>query len=233
MMQPMLQKVADRLSWWKRNFLSYLGRELLMKMVLSAIPTFYMIVFKMSKKGINFIDRFRRGFLWKGEDLENVKGGRCLVNWDTCQMPKRLGGLGFKDLDKFNRALRLRWLWHQWDVKDKPWKDILKMKDDTVSQLFFCSTDVRVGNGKNTPFWKARWLKGTTPKDLAPNLFKIARYKRRTVSKELHNDNWVRNLENIDSEILIEEFTMLFMALSNVTLNDHQDIISWRWTPDG
>jgi hypothetical protein len=32
---------------------------------------------------------------------------------------------------------------------------------------------------------------------------------------------------------MIEEFTMLFMALSNVTLNDQQDIISWRWTPDG
>jgi hypothetical protein len=192
-----------------------------------------MTVFKMSKWGINFNDRFSRSFLWKGEDPENVKGGHCLVNWDTCQRPKRLGGLGFKDLDKFNRALRLRWLWHQWDVKDKPWKGILKMKDDIVSQLFFCSTDVRVGNGKNTPFWKARWLEGTTPKDLAPNLFKIARYKRRTVSKELHNDNWVRNLENIDSEILIEEFTMLFMALSNVTLNDQQDIISWRWTPDG
>jgi hypothetical protein len=148
-----------------------------------------MTVFKMSKWGINFNDRFSRSFLWKGEDPENVKGGHCLVNWDTCQRPKRLGGLGFKDLDKFNRALRLRWLWHQWDVKDKPWKGILKMEDVTVRRLFFCFTHVRVGNGKNTPFLEARWLEGTTPKDLAPNLFKIAKYKRRTVRKELHNDN--------------------------------------------
>jgi hypothetical protein len=59
----MLQKVAGRLPRWKRNFMSYSGRELLVKMVLSAIPTFYMTMLKLSKWGINFIDRFRRSFL--------------------------------------------------------------------------------------------------------------------------------------------------------------------------
>jgi hypothetical protein len=107
------------------------------------------------------------------------------------------------------------------------------MEDVTVRQLFFYSTHVWVGNDKNTPFWEARCFEGIAPKDLAPNLFKIARYKRRSVRKEFYNDNWIRNLGNIDLEILIEEFTKLFMTLSNVTLNDQQDIISWRWTPDG
>jgi hypothetical protein len=32
------------------------------------------------------------------------------------------GGLGIKDLDKFGRALRLRWLWHSWDAQERPWK---------------------------------------------------------------------------------------------------------------
>jgi hypothetical protein len=29
------------------------------------------------------------------------------------------GGLGIKDLDKFGRALRLRWLWYNWDIIDR------------------------------------------------------------------------------------------------------------------
>jgi hypothetical protein len=34
--------------------------------------------------------------------------------------PKSGGGLGIKDLKKFGRALRMRWLWHRWDTKEKP-----------------------------------------------------------------------------------------------------------------
>jgi hypothetical protein len=48
-----------------------------------------------------------------------MKGGHCLVNWETCLRPKRLGGLGIKDIDKFGRALRLRWLWNAWDSNPK------------------------------------------------------------------------------------------------------------------
>jgi hypothetical protein len=50
-------------------------------------------------------------------------------------------------------------------------------------ELFLCSTMVTVGNGKNTPFWKTRWLDGVAPKDLAPHLFSIARYKGRSVHR--------------------------------------------------
>jgi hypothetical protein len=109
----------------------------------------------------------------------------------------------------------------------------MKMEDNDVRQLFFCSTEIRVGNGVSTPFWEARWLEDTAPKDLAPNLFNIAKFKSRSVSKELLNSNWIRNLGNVDSETLVEEFTMLFMALSNINLNDQQDTKTWRWTPNG
>jgi hypothetical protein len=44
-----------------------------------------------------------------------------------------------------------------------------------------------VGNGKTTPFWESRWLQGAAPKDLAPSLFEIARFKKRYVSTELSN----------------------------------------------
>jgi hypothetical protein len=36
-----------------------------------------------------------------------------------------------------------------------------------------------------TPFWKARWLDGIAPKELAHNLHKVARYKSRSLFYKL------------------------------------------------
>jgi hypothetical protein len=135
------------------------------------------------------------------------------------------GGLGIKDLDKFGCALRLRWLWHHWDTKEKPWKHLLKVQDHTNRHLFFCSTTMQVGSGKNTPFWESKWLDGQAPKDLAPNVFKIARFKNRSVHTELHNLNWIRNLQEISNVVQLEEFTILFMALSSIELTQESDKI--------
>lgn len=79
-MQPLVQKIADRLHGWKRDFMTYPRRELLVKTVLTAMPTYFMTVFKLSKWEIMQIDRYRRSFLWKGTDPDNVRGEHCLVN---------------------------------------------------------------------------------------------------------------------------------------------------------
>jgi hypothetical protein len=81
MMHLVIQKVGNRLPGWKRGFLSYPGRELLVKFVLSAMPTYFLTVYKMPKWKIYRIDKFRRSFLWRGQDPEHVRGGHCLVNW--------------------------------------------------------------------------------------------------------------------------------------------------------
>jgi hypothetical protein len=60
---------------WKKNLLTYPGREMLVKTMLSDIPTFFLTVFKMPKWGFAQIDKFRMSFLWKGQDLEHVEGG--------------------------------------------------------------------------------------------------------------------------------------------------------------
>jgi hypothetical protein len=107
-----IQKVTSRITGWQRNLLAYLGREVLVKSMSSSISIFFLTVFKIPKWGFDRIDRFRRSFLWKGKDHEHIRGGHCLVNWQACMRPKKLGGLGIKDLEKFSRALHLRWLWH-------------------------------------------------------------------------------------------------------------------------
>jgi hypothetical protein len=71
----MLQRIAGKLLGWKRNFLSYPGRETLIKIVLTAIPTFFITIFKPARWFISGVDRFRRSFLWRGKDADQIKGG--------------------------------------------------------------------------------------------------------------------------------------------------------------
>jgi hypothetical protein len=102
-----------------------------------------------------------------------------------------MGVLGIKDLSKFIHSSRLRWLWHHWDTKGKSWKYLLKVTDPKDRHLFFCSTTIEIKDGRYTPFWEARWLQGKASKELAPHLYKIAKFQRSVVQTELQNHNWI------------------------------------------
>jgi len=101
--QLLIDKIGARLPGWKGHLLNKSGRQQLVQSVLSSIPTYYMTVFSLSKWAVKKIDRIQRNF-------EDARGGHCLVNWRRVCRAKFLGGLGIKDLQKFNRALRLKWL---------------------------------------------------------------------------------------------------------------------------
>jgi hypothetical protein len=180
-----------------KRLLSYPGRELLVKTVLTAIPTYYLT----------------RNFLWKSSNPGNVKRGHYLINWRTCQRSRRLGGLGIKDLEKFNRAPRLRWLWYNWDPEERHWKKLFRHDDHIDRSLFFASTYVIIGNGKATPFWEARWLHGVAPKDIAPKLFKETRFKKRSVHCDLKNNNWIRSLGKVDTSTKLDEYVTILSHL--------------------
>jgi hypothetical protein len=117
--QPLIERIGQRLPGWKGRWLNRAGRLTLVSSVLSAMPTYHLTIFPLAAWARRKIDKIRRSFLWKGED--NANGGHYLVNWPTVTRPKDLGGLGVPDLERFGRALRLRWLWQEWTEDSKPW----------------------------------------------------------------------------------------------------------------
>jgi hypothetical protein len=116
---------------------------------------------------------------------------------------------------------------------ERPWKGTTIPCDEEDKALFWASTTISLGNEKKTQFWHDRWLNGSTPIDLAPNLYKLARYKSRTVEKELRNKRWMGAARRINSREQLVEFIKLSSLIKNINLGeDENDHIQWKWTPN-
>ena len=79
--QPLIEKIGQRLPGWKGRLLNRAGRLTLVTSVLSSMPTYHLTIFPLATWARKQIDKIRRSFLWKGDD--NANGGHCLVNWPT------------------------------------------------------------------------------------------------------------------------------------------------------
>jgi hypothetical protein len=215
--QPLIERISQRLPGWKGRWLNRAGRLTLVSSVLSSMPTYHLTVFPLAAWARKKIDKIRRSFLWKGE--ENANGGHCLVNWPTVSRPKDLGGLGLPDLDKFGRALRLRWLWQDWVDDSKPWAGAELPCNELDRLLFNASTKVTIGDGEKARFWHNNWLDGEAPRHLAPHLFELVKRKNRSVKLELRNNSWIRSLNGrITTAVQIEEFVSLWIRIQNIHL---------------
>ena len=86
-----LEKIDKRLSGWKVDRLSFVGRVTLAKSVLNAIPSYVMQTIKLPRSLCDTIDRNIRSFIW-GSHGDICK--RHLANWNELCNPKNQGGLG-------------------------------------------------------------------------------------------------------------------------------------------
>jgi hypothetical protein len=148
--QPLIDKAAGKLSAWNGRNLTQAGRVCLTKLVLSSQPVYHLTALKPPLEVIQELDKIRRRFLWVGDKA--ISGGKCKVNWRKTTLPKELGGLGVLDLEKFARALRLRWLWQQWTSPDKVWAGTEVPCDDADKRLFAKCTHIALGDGDKANF---------------------------------------------------------------------------------
>ncbi|GKV15257.1 hypothetical protein SLEP1_g26053 [Rubroshorea leprosula] len=123
--KPLVEVFHKKLTTWKGRYLSLGGRITLINLVLSSLLVFWMSMYLIPKGTILSLDKIRRRFLWGG-----VEGDKKInwVKWDTVCMDKELGGLGVKDLRKFNLALLGKWWGRLVNKDDGLWKKVILEK---------------------------------------------------------------------------------------------------------
>jgi hypothetical protein len=122
---PVIDNMKKRLNVWKGRHLSIGGRVTLINSVLSSIPLYYLSFYRAPKKVIEELTRIQRQFLWGGSEGKNKINW---VSWSNVCKPKSEGGLGLKNLEKFNCALLIKWKWRMLVEKESIWYDLLTHK---------------------------------------------------------------------------------------------------------
>jgi len=219
---------------WQEKLLNLGGRRELVRSVLSAIPTYILSALRTPKQFTKTIDKARRRFFWAGN--QQLHGGKCKVNWTRVQRPISRGGLGVTNLEKFSRALKLRWLWFEWHDPDKPWIGTELPVDDIDRALFTACTKVTVHNGKKASFWNSSWLNGISPATLFPQLHLHSKRKNRTVASALSEDNWIRDVAHNLSPPILDAFFQLWSIIDSFQpslTDDGEDTLVWKLSADG
>ncbi|KAL5576375.1 hypothetical protein UlMin_018074 [Ulmus minor] len=170
-------RVVRKLQGWKERLFSQRGKEVLIKAVIHAIPTYVMSCFIILDSIVREIEAACARFWWG--TIEDHKR----VHWrkwrDLCSL-KVCGGLGFKDLTIFNQALLgkqvSRFLQRSeslvarvfkakyypsssiWETTASPnssyiWKSILWGRNLVEKGLRW-----RVGNGSFISVYNSKWL---------------------------------------------------------------------------
>ena len=187
------ERVGQKLAGWKGKLLSMGGKEILIKAVAQAIPTYSMSCFQLPQGLCDDLESMIRNFWWGQKHQESKMAW---VGWKQMCHPKSKGGLGFRNLRAFNLAMLAKQAWRILTNPTSLIARVLKARyfpsGDILSatlgsnpsyswRSIFNSLEVikkgtrwRVGNGKQIHIWDDKWLPTpTTHKVITPpnNLF--------------------------------------------------------------
>ncbi|CAN6678642.1 unnamed protein product [Malus baccata var. baccata] len=95
-------RIMGKLQGWKQSLLSQVGKEVLIKAVVQAIPAYPMSIFKFPAIVYQELDALVAGFWWGS--LGPVRKTHW-VFMDVLGLPKDMGGLRFRNFSEFNDAL--------------------------------------------------------------------------------------------------------------------------------
>ncbi|KAK2450768.1 hypothetical protein QL285_009870 [Trifolium repens] len=137
-------RIWRRINSWRGRAMSKADKEVMIKSVLQAIPSYLMSVYLLPDTTIKVVERMMNSFWWGGG--VNNKGIKWLA-WDRMAYPKALGGMGFRDLHSFNMAMIAK---QGWNIMTKP--------NTLVAKLYKARWSI--GKGNDIKVMNDAWLRG-------------------------------------------------------------------------
>jgi hypothetical protein len=169
--------IWKKIQGWLEQLLAVGGKEVLIKLVAQAIPTFSMSCFRLPRGLCQAINSMLRKFWW---GCKEGKRKTAWVLWETMCTPKYAGGLGFRDIELFNLAMLARQAWrillNQNSLSARILKAVYYPNDEFLDAALGLSPsqiwralvegrDVmkqglirRIGTGETTDAWNHNWL---------------------------------------------------------------------------
>ncbi|XP_023928894.1 uncharacterized protein LOC112040231 [Quercus suber] len=119
------ERVIKKLSGCKAKLLSFAGRTVLVKSMMSAIPNYVMQGAALPIHLCDKLDKISRDFLWGSSQ---GKSKMHLVGWNKIIKSKEEGGLGIQAARAKNLALLAKFNWRLYHEKDALWAKVLLNK---------------------------------------------------------------------------------------------------------
>jgi ribonuclease HI len=246
--QSIKERVWKRLNDWKTKFLSQAGKEILIKAVIQAIPTYSMSVFLLPKVLCKELNSLMQKFWWgHKENTSKIHW----MSWDKMGFAKSKGGMGFRELSSFNKALLAKQCWRLLQEPDSlvarimkakyfrnvAFMDVSLCKRPSFAFRSICSAREllkeglvwRIGNGEDVNIWGDKWL--PTPSTYAVQSPRCILSENAKVVELIDRDSKWWNLPLIHDIFRVEEAVLIpQIPLSRY---NQKDVLTWRGTTSG
>ncbi|GLT29624.1 hypothetical protein SLA2020_044780 [Shorea laevis] len=241
-------RIWTKIKGWKNKLLSRAGREVLLKAVVQAIPTYCMGCFHLPQNFLRSLNSILSNYWW-GDNSDKRKIH--WLRWDLVCRPKALSGLGFCDFQAFNLAMLAKQCWRLMQDPTSLCYQVLQAKYFKNGDLLGATLGTnpsmvwrgviaglgilkqgscwRIGDGSSVRLWRDPWVpeSGVLSSTICDrNLEWDAR-----VSSLIDQIAW--KWDPIKLQLLFPNDTIEKISSIPLSKNCAQDRLIWRHTTDG